>query len=73
MSIQTEITRLQGLKAAIRSKLVAMGIISSGQQLWKSAKMRSKGSQTTGRSIKRYPKKPIHIQSRKEITMDLDQ
>ena len=30
MSIQTEITRLQGLKAAIRSKLVAMGIISSG-------------------------------------------
>lgn len=30
MSIQTEITRLQGLKAAIRSKLVGMGIISSG-------------------------------------------
>lgn len=30
MSIQTEITRLQGLKAAIRSKLVAMGLISSG-------------------------------------------
>ena len=30
MSIQTEITRLQGIKAAIRSKLVAMGIISSG-------------------------------------------
>ena len=30
MSIQTEITRLQSLKAAIRSKLVAMGIISSG-------------------------------------------
>lgn len=30
MSIQTEITRLQGLKSAIRSKLVGMGIISSG-------------------------------------------
>lgn len=30
MSIQTEITRLQGLKAAIRSKLAGMGIISSG-------------------------------------------
>lgn len=30
MSIQTEITRIQGLKAAIRSKLVGMGIISSG-------------------------------------------
>ena len=30
MSIQTEITRLQGLKTAIRAKLVATGIISSG-------------------------------------------
>lgn len=33
MSIQTEITRLQGLKASLRTKLVVLGLVQSGADL----------------------------------------
>ena len=33
MSIQTEITRLQGLKSTLRTKLVALGLVQSSASL----------------------------------------